>query len=145
MKLLAAVDLSRASSYIIEAVHRVAMATDATVHVLHVVIPLPTMSEPALPPDTSQQRLAERYREEEEQLAALVAQLRETGVDATAGLALGDPVKTVLTEAKRLGAELIVMGSHGHGFLFDAVMGSVSSGVLRHTEVPVLVVPVRGM
>lgn len=145
MKLLAAVDLSRASSYVIEAVHRVAMATDAEVHVLHAVIPLPTLAEPALPPDTSQARLAERYREEEEQLAALVTQLREAGVDATAALALGDPVKTVLSEAKRLGAELIVMGSHGRGLLFDAVMGSVSSGVLRQAEIPVLVVPVRGM
>jgi nucleotide-binding universal stress UspA family protein len=51
----------------------------------------------------------------------------------------------VLSEARRLEVELIVVGSHGHGLLFDALLGSVSAAVLRHAEVPVLVVPVRGM
>jgi nucleotide-binding universal stress UspA family protein len=50
-----------------------------------------------------------------------------------------------LSEARRLKVELIVVDSHGHGLLFDALLGSVSAAVLRHADVPVLVVPVRGM
>ena len=145
MKLLAAVDLSRASGYVIEAVHRVAMATDAEVFLLHVIIPLPTISDMEFHPVIDQQELSESYLDEQEQLAGLVKQLVDVGVNATALIRQGDPVKSILSEARRLDAELIVVGSHGHGLLFDALVGSVSGGILRQTTLPVLIVPVRGI
>lgn len=145
MKLIAAVDLSRASGYIIEAVHRVAMATDAEVSVLHVVTPLPGMAGPEFNQATETQELTDRFLDEQDQLADLVQQLIDVGVDATALLRVGQPARTILREAENQDMELIVVGSHGRGLLFDALVGSVSAEVLRHAEVPVLVVPVRGM
>lgn len=143
MKLLAAVDLSRASGYVIEAVHRVAMATDAEVCLLHVVLPLPSIAGPEFHPVMEPQDLTDRYLDEQDQLAVLVKQLTDAGVNATARIAQGDPVKAILSEAKRLDAELIVAGSHGHGLLFDALVGSVSAGLLRKSVLPVLIVPTR--
>lgn len=145
MKLLAAVDLSKASSYIIEAVHRVAMATDAEVHVLYADAPLPTSPGPDISPAPAPRTLDAGERAEETALAELVAQLTDSGVNATAVFRHGRPAKTVLEEAERLDVELIVVGSHGHGLVFDAIVGSVSADILRHSTVPVLVVPVRGM
>jgi len=145
MKLLAAVDLSRASSYVIEAVHRVAMATDAEVYLLHVIIPLPSIAGPEFNPVTEPREVSERYLDEQEQLAGMVKQLVDIGVNATALIVQGDPVKTILSEARRVDAELIVAGSHGHGLLFDALLGSVSAGILRRSTLPVLIVPVRGL
>ncbi|MFI7067341.1 universal stress protein [Kribbella sp. NPDC050124] len=40
-----------------------------------------------------------------------------------------------------LDAELIVLGSHGHGAFHDALVGSTSQHVIRHTSCPVVVVP----
>lgn len=145
MKLLAAVDLSKASGYVIEAVHRVALATDAEVYVLHTIIPLPGIAGPEFNPVTEQQELSERYLDERDELNELVTQLVDADVNARALMAQGDPVKTILREAERLDAELIVVGSHGHGMMFDAMVGSVSAGVLRKSTIPVLVVPVRGL
>ena len=145
MKLLAAVDLSKASGYVIEAVHRVASATDAEVYVLHTIIPLPGIAGPEFNPVTEHQEMSRRYLAEQDQLNELVTQLVEADVNATALMAQGDPAKTVLKEAERLDAELIVVGSHGHGMMFDALMGSVSAGILRKSTIPVLVVPVRGL
>jgi nucleotide-binding universal stress UspA family protein len=51
-------------------------------------------------------------------------------------------VQTILEQAEKLDAEVIVMGSHGRGKLFDLVVGSVSAGVIRKSPVAVLVVPV---
>jgi nucleotide-binding universal stress UspA family protein len=145
MKLLAAVDLSKASGYVIEAVLRVAMATDAEVHLLHVVIPLPSFAGPEFKPVMEPQEVAERYLDERDQLDELITQLGDVGVAAKGLVMQGDPVKTVLSEAERLDVELIVVGSHGHSPLFDALVGSVSSGILRYSPVPVLVVPTRGL
>ena len=144
MKLLAAVDLSKASGYVIEAVHRVALATDAEVYVLHTIIPLPGIAGPEFNPVTEQQDLSERYLDERDELNELVTQLVDADVNASALMAQGDPVKTILREAERLDAELIVVGSHGHGMMFDALVGSISAGILRKSTIPVLVVPVRG-
>jgi nucleotide-binding universal stress UspA family protein len=142
MKLLAAVDLSRASGYVIEAIHRVALATNAEVYVLHTIIPLPGIAGPEFNPVTEHQEMSRRYLAEQDQLNELVTQLVEADVNATALMAQGDPAKTVLKEAERLDAELIVVGSHGHGMMFDALMGSVSAGILRKSAIPVLVVPI---
>lgn len=43
--------------------------------------------------------------------------------------------------ALEIGADLIVMGSHGRTGLDRAMLGSVTDRVLRHSTVPVLVVP----
>jgi nucleotide-binding universal stress UspA family protein len=145
MKLLAAVDLSKASGYVIEAVHRVAMATDAEVYLLYVIIPLPSIPGPEFHPAIGSQVQSDQLLDEQEQLAGLVKQLVEVGVNATALIVQGDPVKIILSEAKRLGAELIIVGSHGHSLLFDALLGSVSAGLLRKSTLPVLIVPVRGI
>ena len=143
MKLLAAVDLSKASGYVIEAVHRVALATDAEVYVLHTIIPLPGIAGPEFNAVTEHQELSERYLDERDQLNEMVTQLVEADVNASALMAQGDPVKTILKQAERLDAELIVVGSHGHGMMFDALVGSISAGILRKSTIPVLVVPVR--
>jgi len=48
---------------------------------------------------------------------------------------------TILEQAEKLDADVIVMGSHGREKLFDLVVGSVSAGVIGKSPVTVLVVP----
>ncbi len=47
----------------------------------------------------------------------------------------------ILDQAKEIGADLIVMGSHGRGALAGAFLGDVTNEVLRGSPCPVLVVP----
>jgi nucleotide-binding universal stress UspA family protein len=60
---------------------------------------------------------------------------------ASSEVVSGDPTREILAAAKRLDADLIVMGRHSHGNLRRAVLGSVVEGVLRGAPCPVLVVP----
>jgi nucleotide-binding universal stress UspA family protein len=53
----------------------------------------------------------------------------------------GQPVSTILARARATKAAYIVLGSHGHGAMFDLLVGSTASGVLRQARCPVLVVP----
>ena len=55
----------------------------------------------------------------------------------------GLPADEIIAAVAELGAERLVMGSHGHGALYHLFTGSVVTGVLKRTGCPVLVVPLR--
>jgi len=54
---------------------------------------------------------------------------------------IGNPAEAILEQAKKMDCDLVVMGTHGHGILGDAMIGSVSRRVVRRSKKPVLVVP----
>jgi len=53
---------------------------------------------------------------------------------------VGNPVKNIVSTAKEGDYELIIMGTHGHGKIGQALIGSVASEVIRISEIPVMVV-----
>ena len=55
----------------------------------------------------------------------------------------GDPVKVILDQAKRLRADLIVMGTNGRRGVQRLVLGSVAESVVRRAGCPVFVVKQR--
>src|ERR1700686_3822173 len=65
----------------------------------------------------------------------------DAGVDAKAVL-VGDPIADAILDcAKEHGADLIVMGTHGHSAIRRAVLGSKTAEVIARTTVPVMVAP----
>jgi nucleotide-binding universal stress UspA family protein len=69
--------------------------------------------------------------------AALAA---EHGVVSTTALLRGEIVDEIVAFADSHDADLIVVGTRGHGAIAGALLGSVSRGILRETKRPVLVV-----
>ncbi|CAL4930622.1 unnamed protein product [Urochloa decumbens] len=55
-------------------------------------------------------------------------------------VAVGDARTVICHMADKLGADLLVMGSHGYGFFKRALLGSVSDYCLRNASCPVLIV-----
>lgn len=53
----------------------------------------------------------------------------------------GAVVEEILAAAKELSVQLIVMGSHGHGSIYNLLVGSVTEGVLKAARRPILLVP----
>jgi nucleotide-binding universal stress UspA family protein len=53
---------------------------------------------------------------------------------------VGSPPQEVLRAAKREKAHMIVMGTHGHGLISRALMGSVAQRVVAESDIPVLLV-----
>lgn len=54
--------------------------------------------------------------------------------------AVGSPAQEVLKAVEREQAHMIVMGTHGHGLIGRAIMGSVAQRVVADAHVPVLLV-----
>jgi nucleotide-binding universal stress UspA family protein len=53
---------------------------------------------------------------------------------------IGNPVDLILEQAEKMDCDLLVMGTHGHGILGDAMIGSVSRRVVQRCKKPVLLV-----
>lgn len=53
----------------------------------------------------------------------------------------GDAAAELVAGAKELQCNLLVLGHHGHSKIGEVVMGSVTTEVLNHSHIPVLVVP----
>jgi nucleotide-binding universal stress UspA family protein len=71
-------------------------------------------------------------------LEAVAAPLREQGRAVDTVVVFGRPAEQILALAAA--ADLVVMGSHGHGGARRFVLGSVADEVARHAPVPVMVV-----
>jgi len=64
---------------------------------------------------------------------------RAVGVEPTAVLREGAAVDAILTEAHASNASCIAIGTHGRRGIARAVLGSCAEGVLRRSDVPVLI------
>ena len=55
----------------------------------------------------------------------------------------GESAESILTTAKDLNADLIVMGSHSRKVSSRIIMGSVTKAVLQHSSLPLLIIPTK--
>ncbi len=69
-----------------------------------------------------------------------IARLTGQGVTADGRVAQGEPAPGIVAAAKDLGADLIVMATHGHREMRHVLVGSVTEDVLRSSLAPVLLV-----
>jgi nucleotide-binding universal stress UspA family protein len=76
-------------------------------------------------------------------LEAVLSRLVELGVAHVRGrLLAGNPSRIIIDLAANGEYQLVVMASHGHSGLADALIGSCVDRVVRRSPVPVLVVPI---
>lgn len=141
MKILAAIDLSAATDKVLEAARQSASLAAAELWLLHVVEPEPAFVGFDPGPQTVRDQVAQKVHKEHEALQRHAAALRDSGIKTTGLVVQGPTSDTILREAEKLGTDLIVVGSHGHGAMYQMLVGSVSEGVIRGAKCPVLVVP----
>lgn len=87
--------------------------------------------------------------DEEDVQAALtskVSDLKQSGVDATFRVVHGtniDPADLIADVAKEVDADLIIVGTRGHGRVAGMLLGSVTQQLLHVAPCPVLAVPAK--
>lgn len=143
-ELLVAVDFSAGTEQVLAVAARLAGPAGATIHLLHVAAPEPSFvgyDRPGGPEDRD--RRADELRDEHEALQVMAGAVGETGITVKPLLVKGATIEVILAEADRLGADLIVVGSHGHGAVHRFLVGSTPDSLIRQSDIPVLVVPVH--
>jgi len=77
-------------------------------------------------------------------LKELIAETREGGMEVACHVLKGKPWQVVVDEAKKAGADLVVMGTHGRTGIGHESIGSTAERVVQHAPCPVMVVRPNG-
>lgn len=139
MNILLAVDGSPYTKKMLAylATHEELLGASHSYTVLTIQAPLPTRARAALG-----KAVVDAYHTEEaEKILAPVSKfLTRHGVEVKRSVKVGPVGETIAKIADAGKFDLLVMGSHGHGAIATLVMGSVTTQVLAHCKVPLLIV-----
>ncbi len=141
MKILVGVDLSESTEKVLKKSEELAKALSAKVWLLHIAEPDPDFVGLEAGPQSVRDSFSKRFHDEHCKIQEIADRLRKAEIDTTALLVQGATVETILMKASDLDVDIIVLGSHGRGAMYQLLLGSVSKGVLHKSECPVLVVP----
>ena len=141
MKLLVAVDFSEVTSRLLDAVKAQAAGRSVQVWLVYAAEPEPDFVGCDAGPEVVRDQVGQELRDERHQLEQLVKQLRADGIEAKARVVRAPIVATILQQADEHDVDLIILGTHGRGVVYQMLVGSTSEGVLRKTSRPVLLVP----
>lgn len=141
MRALLAYDGSPGSEQAAALVRSVAWPTGTTIRVVaalpsHLEAPSPWLGLYDVPPAGFEEQVASELRSE---LAKMAERLRSEGRRIEVGVLRGRPADAILQDAATFQADLLVMGTRGHGSVTSLVLGSVSAEVVDRSPDPVLV------
>jgi nucleotide-binding universal stress UspA family protein len=158
-RILVPIDFSDVTPPVIDLARQLAKAFGAEIHLVHVkeltaaaapgtlgygiagmseLAPMSGVPVPGFEP------MPQPIPEDEGQKSKLTQWQRELadgGIKVTLHEPTGVVAEEILNQADELNADLIVMGTHGHGAMYNLLVGSATKGVLKHTTRPVLLVP----
>lgn len=152
-KILIGIDDSKFADHAAEYGFNLAHKLKAEVGLIHIIEPVVTPA--TLPGDTSigmpfdataDMMMPELYHIQDERARNMIANtIKKYGEDMriTNFTEYGDTADGILKCSKDFNADMIVIGTHSRSGLDRFLMGSVAEHVVRHAEVPVLVVPMK--
>ncbi len=143
--ILVAVDFSDVSDRVVLKAGELAAALGAKVWVMHAVTDTSYinggMGEVPVPWTLPDEDLPRHFPSEMGRLRDYTSMLLDKSVDAESVLVSGPAIERIMHVADLRDADLIVMGSHGHGALYELIVGTVSEGLMRRSQTPVMIVP----
>jgi nucleotide-binding universal stress UspA family protein len=135
-RILVAIDETPAAAFALR--HAVPYAVDQRSRVtLVTVVPEPPAAVAAA--GVSPNAIAEEMEKEADAHLRQVATTLPQELSVSSVLRHGDPAEQILRVAREQPVDLICMGARGRGRVTGALLGSVSTAVLHHSPVPVVV------
>jgi nucleotide-binding universal stress UspA family protein len=146
-KILIAIDYNPCSQKIAETGFEYARAMNAEVCIVHAIADIayysmeyaPIMGFKGFSPDSAYKNIEEQEKEAEDFLSAVVKHLG--GMNIETKVLNGKTSETILQYADEYNASMIVMGSQSHSSFEKILIGNVVADVLKHSFIPVMIVP----
>jgi nucleotide-binding universal stress UspA family protein len=148
-KILYATDLSKNSSFAFLYATDMARRHNARIVMLHAIEPIPAYAAAytGITDELKQKQQEEIVEEIRNRLGVFCkkaeAEIGPPCVDLVSKILVprGHPPEEILNAANEEGCDVIVLGTHGKGFLAHTFLGSVSNAVLNRSQKPVFIIP----
>src|SRR5271166_1190311 len=158
-RIVVAIDLKAGTDRLLAEAQRYSRALNAVVDIIHVAAPDPDFVGYIKSPDPAnktQEKTQEKtqdnlirdseaktLRTEHAQTQALSERLRANGVRIDRALTVQGPtLATILDETRKLGADLLILGSHHHGAMHRLWFGDIAVDAAKQAPCSLLVVPI---
>lgn len=138
-KILAPIDFSPVTDAVIERTVALCKAFDSEMVLMYVAQPHPNFKGCDV-------EKGKRWRElclsdPGSEIIAFAEKADSAGAKVSVVVTQGPVVESILEVAQQIDAQWIVLGSHGHGALYDLLVGSTVEGVMSVSQVPTVIVP----
>jgi len=153
-KILYATDLSKNSVYAYRYAMNMAEKYNAEIVILHVIEPIPPQVKHYVSIYVNEARWEEKIKTEQEMVIEQIKKRlqefckRESQDDPRCLFLVsrilvqpGHPAEEILKAAEEEACEIIIIGTHGKGFLKQTFLGSVARSVLDRSRKPVFIIP----
>ncbi|MBI2516576.1 MAG: universal stress protein [Opitutae bacterium] len=139
---LVPVDFSPVTDEVIDSAVGFARAFGGKVILVHVVQPpVVATAEYALPVEVIQEAMDANEKAAKTKLTAFSEMFRTANIACEVKVLIGPPVTLIREEAEKNKVDYILMGSHGHGKLYDFLVGSTASGIIKRAKCGVIIIP----
>jgi len=139
--IVALVDFSDVTAKVLKHAQALAEAFQSHVILLHGLQKRPVVVDMGVASPTLLQSLTPADIEADKaKLLKLGGPMTSAGIQVSVQQLADATVESIVEEAQRLKADVIIVGSHHHGTFYNLIIGSVTSGLLKCAGCPVLVV-----
>jgi nucleotide-binding universal stress UspA family protein len=135
--LLVATDLSECAEQALDYAVALASKLEAKIHLLN-VIGIPSMGIPEVGIAVASTLIDSTVQTQQAALEKLVSRRASANIETL--LRTGDARDLIIDVAREIGADLIVMGTHGRRGVRRALIGSIAESVVRTAPCPVLTI-----
>lgn len=147
MKIVLAIDGSKYSKVAVDELMQIPFAPDTNIRIIS-IFENPMLAAPGAAPFGGtlgkyyEEALSDAKKSAEDTVEHAAQLLKEKNVQLSVTTAVfnGLPKHAILEDAEAFGADLIVVGSQGHGAFSRFLLGSVSQSVATHANCSVLIV-----
>ena len=139
--ILVALDFKTETGKLVDTAQEYSRAFNAKIWLIHAVAPNPDFVGFEAGPQSVRDNRAEEIKEEHKEITNWSSQLVNEGHEAEGLMIQGATVDTILEEAKKLEAELIIIGHHEHSAMYKLLIGSRDTELIKKSSIPVLIVP----
>ncbi len=141
--IVVALDFFDVPDILLQKAKELALAFGAKLWLIHVAAPDPDFVGYKVGPESERLARSHVLREEHVELQKIADDIVAEGIVTEALLVQGATSSTLLEEVEKLNSDLLVIGSHGHGVLYNVVIGSVCDSIVRNAKVPLYIIPVE--
>ncbi len=139
--ILVALDLKPSDTLLLDQAEKLAEKFGSKIWMVHIASTDPEFVGYDMGPMYIRDFRAEELRTEHRQLQSYAEDLHKKSFAADGLLIEGSAKEMIQSEVEKLHIDLLIMGNHKHGIIYETFVGHTAYKIIRDIAIPVLIVP----